>query len=403
MQNVNSTVHGAGSRELALNDEILNHAREQGDPVADEVVARLLSDRRFDEIERLMALIVENDDGIPSGLPDYLVEYFETTATPLIQVPDLEAGERFFANFGPELCLILGCYSLPASYAAAKGVAVLHETAFLSRQPNRRIAETGQMIIDVMSPGGLGRNGKGIRSAQKVRLYHAAIRHRILAKGWNVESLGVPINQEDLLGTLMVFSWIGLDGLHKMGIHGSAEEEQAYLDAWRVVGSIMGVRLDLMPTTVAQAQATTTLIQDRQIAPSAAGVEMAAALLGMFDANFPFRGGRTIGASMMRTFLPRYAADYLQIPRHALMDWLMRRVLREIGELDQRFKSGPIRRAFFRSFGLAMIRWFDMVDLNGKRTTFRVPDDLRKRWYPNEDPSFWTLLWRQLISGRLPV
>src|SRR6187549_451702 len=128
--------------------------------------------------------------------------------------------------------MLLCCYSLPSSYAARKGVQVLHRTAYLAKRPNRRLFETAQFIVDVLSPGGLGPLGHGQRTAQKVRLMHAAIRHLILHDPntrWPADDLGVPINQEDLLGTLMTFTWLILDGLSRLGVRLTPQEQQAYL------------------------------------------------------------------------------------------------------------------------------------------------------------------------------
>ena len=76
---------------------------------------------------------------------------------------------------------------------------------------------------------------------------------------------------------------------------------ESYLDAWRCVGSMMGVRVDLIPTTVAEAQALTAQIQARQIDPSDEGREMTAALLGMMEANLPVPGSAAISSGLMRS------------------------------------------------------------------------------------------------------
>ncbi|MBK8044673.1 MAG: DUF2236 domain-containing protein [Haliscomenobacter sp.] len=78
--------------------------------------------------------------------------------------------------------------------------------------------ETAQFVIDVLSPGGLSPAGKGVRSAQKVRLIHASIRHFLKQRGWDTEDLGEPLNQEDKAGTLMAFSALLLDGFKMMQI-----------------------------------------------------------------------------------------------------------------------------------------------------------------------------------------
>src|SRR5262245_15657081 len=78
---------------------------------------------------------------------------------------------------GPEIIMTLFCYGLPSCYAAAKGVQVLALTTRLFSNPTRRVIETAQMVVDVMAPGGLAARGRGIRTAQKVRLMHAAVRY----------------------------------------------------------------------------------------------------------------------------------------------------------------------------------------------------------------------------------
>ena len=51
----------------------------------------------------------------------------------------------------------------------------------------------------------------------------------------------MPINQEDLAGTLMTFSCVVLDALKKLRVGYSAAEGEAFLHAWKVVGHFMGV------------------------------------------------------------------------------------------------------------------------------------------------------------------
>ena len=177
----------------------------------------------------------------PGDLPAPVLEYLAKSAAIINRAPGVAtAGEQLFSEHGPEIMMLLCCYSLPSSYAAKKGVQVLHRTAYLAKRPNRRLFETAQFIVDVLSPGGLGPGGKGVRTAQKVRLMHAGIRHLILVDTkapWSVDALGVPINQEDLLGTLMTFTWLILDGLAKLGVTLTPREQEAYLAAWLVSAS----------------------------------------------------------------------------------------------------------------------------------------------------------------------
>src|SRR5436305_14119228 len=126
--------------------------------------------------------------------------------------------------------LILHGYSLPFDYLGKKRVQVLAHTTRLMSNPNRRITQVAQFMVDVLQPGGLTTGqGRGRRSIQKVRLMHAAVRRLAqMSPEWNT-AWDLPINQEDLAGTLMSFSWVVMDGLEKLGVSLSKTDREAYL------------------------------------------------------------------------------------------------------------------------------------------------------------------------------
>jgi hypothetical protein len=160
----------------------------------------------------------------------------------------IQAGENLFWRYGPKQILILNCYALPWDYFGQKGVHVLTLTTRLLSNPTRRITEVSQFLVDVMQPGGLTTpGGRGRRSIQKVRLMHAAVR-KLAAESpdWN-PAWDLPINQEDLAGTLMSFPWIVLDGLEKLGAALTSDEREAYLHCWKVIGHLLGIRNELLP------------------------------------------------------------------------------------------------------------------------------------------------------------
>src|SRR5262249_1816707 len=138
---------------------------------------------------------------------------------------------------------------------------------YLAKRPNRRLFRTMQMVVDVMEPGGLGPQGYGIRTVQKVRLIHAAIRYHLLHAKWD-GSLGIPINQEDLAGTLLTFSFFPMEGLRKLGANISADAAQAYFETWCAVGRLLGVTPEMIPNDLEAAAELRDLICRRQFAPS---------------------------------------------------------------------------------------------------------------------------------------
>jgi Dyp-type peroxidase family len=375
-------------------DALLDPMRAVGDPLADEAVAAVFASGQVEAVHHLMNTLVENDQPPPEDLPAAVKDYLDWTTVPPPDLPRVRRGERLFADHGPEIIAILACYSLPQDYAAWKGVRVLYETGYLLRRPNRRVFETAQMIIDVMKPGGLEPHGDGIRAAQKVRLMHAAVRHLILhnkARPWDSDLLGVPINQEDLAGTLMSFAYIVVDGLRRLGVAVAPEAAEDYLDAWRVVGRIMGIQERLLPTDMRDAQALTETIVRRQVDESAEGRLMAHALLEMLESNAPplFKG---FPAALMRHFLSAETADQLGVPRHRLDERIIDVATRLAGELDDVVEHSKRRERIIRRFSLHLLQWMVDVDRGGKRSQFHIPSDLQKRWAPpsgGREATFW--------------
>jgi len=225
-----------------------------------------------------------------SALPDVAVEEPEHVAT----------GQGLFALYGPEILLILGCYALPSAYAAADGVRVIHRARRLTDDAKRRLCETAQFVINVMKPGGLSSAQIGCRSTHKVRVMHALVREHVrqLPGGWPDSS--VPINQEELLGTLLTFSVLVLNGLARMGATLSEAEQSGYLALWRHIGVLLGIEPSAIPRTIDAARELAIRIGQRQVRPCAEGRQLTRQLIDAVDALFPLPG---YGLSLMHFFL----------------------------------------------------------------------------------------------------
>ena len=144
-------------------------------------------------------------------------------------------------------------------------------TARLDTDARRRVMETGQFLMDVLTVGGLDDHGKGRRTIQRVRLMHAAVRHLIKARNeltpgkWHPD-WGTPINQEDLAGTVLDFSYVIADPLRRLGVRVPAKDVDAYLHLWNVIGHLMGVRDELLVRGVDDATALVDAIRRRNFA-----------------------------------------------------------------------------------------------------------------------------------------
>lgn len=382
---------GTPVRSSCWSDALLDEMRKVGDPLADNVVAELFQSSGVYAVGELMRTLVTNNHPTSEQLPAQLKAYLETTSRiPKLAPGAAEAGQRLFQTFGPEMLIVLLCYSLPACYADKKGVQVLYRSGYLNRRVNRRVFETAQMVVDVMTPGGLEPNGRGVRSAQKVRLMHAAVRWLILNNpemAWD-QSLGHPINQEDLAFTLMTFGYVMLDGLRKLGISITEAEAQSFLETWKMIGRIMGVQEQLVPGDMAAAKDLFETVARRQDQPCPEGRAMVEALLEMIgDYKIP-------GAALMRHFLLPELADGFGIPRHPLEEWLLKSAAHFRAELEP--VAGKLDRRFLlmRKTALLLVRGLVNVELGGSRTPFVLPTNLNKEWHRAEMPSLWQQLGR---------
>ena len=369
-------------------DTFLDRMRNEGDPLADEAVAALFAEGSLGAVNRMMHTLVLND-GIPSAdLPPVIRDYLaRTSALPAIDAAKVARAEELFGVLGPEILMVLGFYGLPADYAAKKGVQVLYRTALLTRRPVRRVFETTQMVVDVMAEGGLGPEGRGVRTAQKVRLMHAAVRRLLThdpATPWDA-ALGVPINQEDLAGTLMTFAYVVLDGLARIGIPLASDDREAYVHCWQVIGRVMGVREELIPADFAEARELTRAIHRRQVAPSDEGRELTKALIEGYRGLLPavLEG---VPASLMHFFLDkdpfdaRNVAEMLGVPP---ADWSQHaaRLAVEAGALlARRGLTSKLTDEVLTCVSRPLIEGMLLVERGGRRAPFTIPDRLRSRW-----------------------
>lgn len=376
-----------------IDDAFLDACRTQADPEADALAARIFTEAAgvagdvAGAARRMLRAFVEADEVPDAWRPPFVREFLDAPLPkPLVPGPVIRRGEALFAEHGPEILAALGTYSLPAAYAANAGVKVLAQTGFLESHPTRRLVETAQMVVDVMRPGGLDPGGPGVAAARKVRIMHAAIRRLILARAeprWDSAALGVPINQEDLAGTLVTFAWLPLDALHRMGVRIPREDRDAYVQTWGVVGRLIGVQEALIPADVDQAKALCDRIQARQVhpeIPNPDGRDLTTALLAMMESKVPVRALRFGPASLMRLFLPPAVATALGVPYRPVVDLAVALASRLVGLVNDVMDASSLERRMFRSLNLALIQAVLDHERGGKRAAFDLPLSLRGKW-----------------------
>jgi hypothetical protein len=367
-------------------NEALEALRNIGDPLADAVISEVFSDGGVQAMNSLMRGFVVNEHPVPDNLPAPIARYLQQS----IELPpwsDLElikAGEDLFWRFGPRLILILTCYALPFCYLGRNGVPVLAMTNRLSSNPRRRIVETAQLLVDCLSAGGLTTpGGRGRLTIQKVRLMHATIRRLApLSPSWKPE-YGIPVNQEDLAGTLMAFSYISLDGLKKLGVDLTDRDRQAYLHFWNVVGHMLGVRDDLLPANLDQAKALSNAIASHQFGPTQEGQDLTKALVDMLVHILPGDVLNRMPQIMIRFLLGKEWAGWLGVSEGFLAE-LAARPLRFFGlTFGNITEDSKALGNMAEEVGKLLVGAIMLVERGGNRPSFAIPTELRQVWGVN--------------------
>jgi hypothetical protein len=334
----------------------------------------------------LMSGFVANEHPVPDNLPtpvrNYLLQAVElpTWADPTL----IKAGEDLFFRFGPSIILVLTCYSLPFCYLGRNGVPVLAMTNRLQSNATRRIVETAQMVVDCMSSGGLTTpGGRGRLTIQKVRLMHAAIRHLApMAPAWKPE-YGLPINQEDLAGTLMSFSYITLDGLDKIGIALTDQDRQGYLHCWNVIGHMLGLQDKMLPANADQAKALANAIAADQFGPTQDGKDLTNALVQMLAHILPGDLFDKMPRVFLRFFLGAEWAGWLGIDEGNLAE-LAVQPIRFLGlEFGGDIEDSKTLGAMAVEIGKLLIGAITLAGRGGNRPSFSIPTELREVWGVN--------------------
>lgn len=364
---------------MSVTDNELDALRLQTDEALDPLVAQLPASA----LGELLGVLFRSDH-LPEGDARWSALLGRLPALPVAEPAAIAAGQELFRLFGPESLLVLGCYSLPAAYAAANGVQVIYRARRLEDDGVRRLTETAQMVLNVMVAGGLEPGGIGARSALKVRLMHALVRQHVRTlrePAWSA-AFGEPINQEDLGGTLLTFSLLVLDGLRKIGAPVSPDAERGYYALWSHVGALLGVDARLRPANAEEALALAARIGRRQFRASGEGRHLARELVKVNDSLFPVAG---YGLSLMHFFLEQTPfgvdlAHVLSLPPPNWTRLLVRaraahkRVL--LGWLPHVPGAERRRRALSGFFAQRLV----LLQRPDARSPFEVPPELWQRW-----------------------
>jgi hypothetical protein len=299
-----------------FDDALLTPYRQIGDEAADAVVLQIASQRGREGLAELMRYLGDIQTvSFDTQLPEVQIFFREQGHLPAFaNLSQMEKAMAFFWKHDQKIALLLGCYSLPYCYAAADGAQVLWLSERIKNDTYKRLEETGEFVFGIMQERDW-RNGRNIIKILKIRLMHAVIRYFTRhSPKWDT-FWGLPINQEDMAGTNLAFSYIVIRGLRKLGVATNETDEEAYLHFWYIVGSLLGVAPLLLPKNLREAFHLDRAIFNRQFKPSTAGVELTKSLTKILQQQAPDSALRNFPVAQMRFLLGNTVADLLAIPQ----------------------------------------------------------------------------------------
>lgn len=278
----------------------LDTLRQHGDPIGDACAAAMKEEAAHraraglhpaNPTRTLLAQLRTNERRLSPDAPAALREFFDATYRFCDRCggPELPAwvdreriirGQKAFMERSVPAILVLLCKSLPEGFAAPSMAKVLNMSGDLKARPYHRLMGTLQLLLDVIEPYSFERLGNAAIAGQEMRLLHAGVRTNVAtaslpAHDAFVARYGVPINQEDMIGTIIGFSLLVVEGLETLGLTLTPQVAEDYYYVWRVFAHLMGVRVpglpdgeDHMPPTLADARAFYAVYQRHYVGPT---------------------------------------------------------------------------------------------------------------------------------------
>jgi hypothetical protein len=360
----------------------LERMRAEADPMADAVVARLMAAGQLGQVNGLFRMLMHSGDPLPAELPAVAQEFFLSQAElpPWTDPLKLDLAQSLFERYGFSVATALFCSSLPQCFAFPDGARVLAATSSFERDARRRVLETAQFIFDVAARRGLSPDGRGIRAAQKVRLMHAAVRLHLGQRHWAAAADGVPINQQQLAGTLLSFSLLVTDALRAFGFEVRDDEAEAWFHLWRVTGVLLGLDQRYLPSDLADGERLMSRLRERYWGPSPEGAAQARATLAVMQEALPGRQFAGLPAALVRHLAGDRCADLLDLPRAA---WA-RRLVQGGAFLLQTAVPRKLTRtalaATAQQASFALMRALGELNTGDHPVTFHIPGELKRRW-----------------------
>jgi hypothetical protein len=224
---------------------------------------------------------------------------------------ELNHGLQFFEKYGRICLFLLGHYALPYCYASAEGARVLYFSEKIRNNTRQRLIDTASFVLTMMHPKALA-DGSFNKAAAEIRMRHALVRYFIAQKGGLTQNTHPPINQHEMAGTNLAFSYLVIRGLHTLGLSADEKLEAGFLKLWNEIGLRLGVLPELLPEDMLRARTLEKTIRKQHFAPSTEGLGLLKSLLKVLEAE-PLLPG-VPPAEIIAFFMDKEVRGILRLP-----------------------------------------------------------------------------------------
>ena len=186
----------------------------------------------------------------------------------------------------------------------------------------------------------------------------------------------------------MSFSYVFSDPMRRLGVRVPAEDVEAYLHLWNVIGHLLGLRDELLVRDIDDANALVDTIRRRQFEASPEGQELTRALLDLMDELTPVQRFDDTIPPLIRHLIGDETADLLLVPKSDRTDdlgplariakWFFVHVL---GPGRARLAALPtgVANGSLHSGATCWTQVFKL-ERGGERAPFDIPDRLARNW-----------------------
>lgn len=273
----------SGWKPTFENFEKFAHLYYQVDELGDNAVNDTYLKLCYNEASALVQQFSKNKISENDDAPESLKKLF-------LQMQEVPAWfDENLANIGARLCIrsgtnaliILRDFVLMGGYDYAYLNKPLIFTGALKKGAVKRLKDTLEFWVHVTRENALKINSEAYQLIVRTRLMHSYARLTIKKKivNWDYENWGEPINSWDMIATYTGFSLVFMQGLKKLGVKITEEEEQGVFHLWKYIGYLLGIPPEFLPENKQQAVEQLYLWSSLQDKGDSDSVHLAKALL----------------------------------------------------------------------------------------------------------------------------